>query len=209
MAIVCKACGAWIVPVIDVNTQTARCPDCNFVEPRRFLPLFVVTGTSGVGKTAIVPELQQLLPNWDIFETDILQDSGGDWQMVKCNWLRIAHNLAQSNRPVILCGTIKPDELDRCETRPFFTTIYYLALHCDETTQAKRLRARPAWRGWTEEKIATHQWFAQWFIEHADSCFEPPLTIINTNQAPPREVAQQICQWAISRWNREQSRGKI
>ena len=46
------------------------------------------------GKTAVITELRRLLPEWEVFETDILWDSGGDWQFVRSNWLRIAHSIA-------------------------------------------------------------------------------------------------------------------
>lgn len=204
MAIVCSACGAWTKPVVDHEEKTACCTECGHIEPRRFGPLFIVTGASGVGKTAVVPELQRLLPDWDVFETDILWDSGGDWSMVKCNWLRIAHSLMQSRRPVILCGSIKPADLNQCETRPFFTTIYYLALHCEDTTLAERLRARSAWRGWTEELVAKHQEFQQWFLDHATSEFEPPLALVDTTSISVEESACRIRDWALGRWHLEQ-----
>lgn len=195
MALVCNNCGAWMMPHIEMTAQAITCPNCDYREPRRFLPLFIVTGASGTGKTTVVPELQQRLPDWDVFETDIMHDSQSDWQMVKSNWLRIAHSLAQSNRPVILCGTITPDNLENCDHLAFFPAIYYLALHCEPGILADRLRSRPAWRGWTEEKISEHQRFTQWLVDHADTAFDPPLTVVDTTKATVQDVAMQICDW--------------
>jgi len=62
-----------------------------------------------------------MLPDWEIFETDILWDSAGDWNMVKCNWLRIAHSIAQSGRPTLLCVTMRPAEIESCESLPLFS----------------------------------------------------------------------------------------
>ena len=36
------------------------------------LPLFLVTGASGTGKTTVVPYLQRLLPMCDVFNMDIM-----------------------------------------------------------------------------------------------------------------------------------------
>jgi hypothetical protein len=200
---VCAACGAWVEPILDHAAQTVRCPDCSHTEPRRFGPLFIVTGASGVGKTTIVPELQRLLTSWDIFETDILWDSGGDWEMIKCNWLRIVHSIAQSCRPVILCGTIIPANLENCDTLPAFTTIYYLALHCYNTVLAERLSARPAWRGFTEALIETHLQFNQWLLDNADTAFEPPLSILDTTRLSPQQAARAVREGAVAHWRQE------
>lgn len=60
MAIVCNGCGAYIRPAVNVEQQSIRCSQCQAVTPMQILPLFIVTGASGVGKTAIVSELRRL-----------------------------------------------------------------------------------------------------------------------------------------------------
>ena len=197
---VCSKCGAWVDPEIDHAAQSVQCPECNHIDPRRCLPVFIVTGASGTGKTTVVAELQRRLPFWDVFETDILWDSGRDWQTVKCNWLRIAHSLAQSERPVILCGSMQRDQLDHCESRAFFPAIYYLALHCASETLTERLRARPAWRGCDESFIVEHVRYNRWFLDNAQTAFDPPLALIDTTHRPPAEVADEITAWATELW---------
>ncbi len=182
-----------------------RCPECGHIEARPFYPLFIVTGPSGVGKTAVVSELQRLLPDWEIFETDILWDSGQDWQMIKCNWLRIADSLAARphGRPTILCGTMVPADLEACSERLYFQTIHWLALLCDADVLAQRLQARPAWRGCTEAFIAEHLQFADWLREQAATAFDPPLTLLDTTHASIAQTAGQIRDWAVARRNLE------
>lgn len=34
------------------------------------LPLFIVTGASGVGKTTVIKELRRIMPEFDVFGTD-------------------------------------------------------------------------------------------------------------------------------------------
>lgn len=201
MALVCTACGGYVRPVADKDAQTIRCPECGWIEPMRILPLFIVTGASGVGKSAVVPELRRLLPDWDIFETDTIW--GADWQQTRNNWLRIAHGIAQSGRATILCGTMLPEDIDRCDHRDLFSAVYYASLHCDDATRAARLRARPAWRGCTEAFIEAQAAFARWLLDNAGAAFEPPLVTIDTTPATPEAAARQIAEWALAHWRRE------
>src|SRR5207248_290012 len=79
----CEACREWIGHIVERTGEAVHleCVNCGrrTNRPMRILPLFIVTGASGVGKTSVVEELQRLMPEWQIFETDILWDSGGDW----------------------------------------------------------------------------------------------------------------------------------
>ena len=195
MTIVCNGCGAYIQPLVNAEAQSVRCPQCAHDEPMRILPLFIVTGASGVGKTAIVPELRRLLPDWDIFETDVMH--AADWQQQRSNWLRVAHAIAQSGRHTILCGTMLTADIDQCDYRPFFSQIYYLNLHCADETRAARLRARPAWRGCDEAFIEKHRQFAQWLLEQATTAFDPPLVTVETTTESAQEVAAQIREWVL------------
>ena len=189
-------------PEVDPQAQIIRCSTCHAVTPRRFLPLFIVTGPSGTGKTTIVDAVQRLLPQWNAFETDILWDSGGDWQTAHCNWLRIADFINQrpNSFPTVLCGTMQPQNIRQCDCYPLFSTVHWLALWCRPDILAERLRARPAWRGCTEAFIAEQQRYAQWLVEYATTAFDPPLTILDTTAAPVAQTAQQIHDWAVERW---------
>ncbi|MCX6046384.1 MAG: hypothetical protein NT075_14860 [Chloroflexi bacterium] len=179
---------------MNVLAQSIRCPECQHEEAMRILPLFIVTGASGVGKTAVVPALRQLLPAWEIFETDILH--GADWQQQRSNWLRVAHSIAQNGRYTILCGTMLPEDVDRCDHRPFFSQVCYLNLHFDDATRTARLRTRPAWRGCDEAFIERHRQFAHWLLDHATTDFDPPLVTIETTARSPMRIAQAIHAWA-------------
>ena len=66
MAVVCRGCGAYIQPIVSVETQSMRCPACHRVEAQRIGPLWIVTGTSGVGKTTVATPLEtaQQIQRW-------------------------------------------------------------------------------------------------------------------------------------------------
>lgn len=197
MALVCPGCGDYIQPLVSVETQSMRCPTCQHVEAQRIVPLCIVTGTSGVGKTTVVPFLRRLLPDWEIFDTDIIH--AADWQQHRSNWLRLAHAIAQNGRYTLLCGTLLPADIDRCDHRPFFSKVCYLNLHCDDATRAARLVARPVWRqSASSDFITHHRQFAQWLLDHATTDFDPPLLTIDTTNLTPVETARQIQQWALA-----------
>ena len=202
MAVECDACHAWMTPAVDRERPALVCSDCGHAMPIRLSPLFIVTGASGTGKTAIVAPLQRLLPDWDVFDTNVLWDSGNDpetsWHFARSNWLRIAFRLAQAGRRVILCGTQVPEKIDRCDHRPFFSAIHYLNLHADDETRDARLRARPAWRGCTNAFIEAQRQFAAWLLANAETAFDPPLVTVDTTRADPETVARRVRDWAVS-----------
>jgi hypothetical protein len=194
MALVCRGCGSYIQPIVNVVEESIRCPACGHVEPQRIGPLWIVTGTSGVGKTTMVELLRPLLPAWEVFDTDIMH--AADWQQQRSNWLRIAHAIAQNGRNTLLCGVLLPQDIDRCDHRPLFSKVCYLNLHCDDETRAARLRARPAWRQSGSHEFIEHQrQFAQWLLDHATTDFDPPLVTVDTTYATPQATAIQIQNW--------------
>jgi hypothetical protein len=160
-----------------------------------------LTGPSGAGKSAVLPSLRQQLPDWNVFETDLLWDSGGDWQMVRRNWLRIAYNeLTEGGRPVLLAGIHVPEAIDACPERRYFGTVHYAALLCDAEVLEKRLRARPAWRGVTEEYIAEQKSLIAWLTANAATAFSPTLIVVDTTAQTVEETAEQVANWARRAW---------
>jgi tRNA uridine 5-carbamoylmethylation protein Kti12 len=70
------------------------------------VPLFIVTGSSGSGKTYVIHDLRKILPDFDIFDIDNLREIGiSDEQQIRNVWLRVARNTAESGRMTIICGT--------------------------------------------------------------------------------------------------------
>jgi hypothetical protein len=196
---VCGSCGERIKPAVNKGEENVSCMNCGFVEKVRVLPLFIVTGASGVGKTTVVSELRRVMPDFDVFETDILWD--GEAEKYRNNWLKVAYSIAQSGRGTILCGTMMPWDIEKCDYYPLFSHVYYLNLHCDDTTREARLRARPAWRNCgTEEFIEDHRKFAHWLIDNAPTAFNPPMPTVDTTNNPVEEAASQIKDWVLKHW---------
>jgi|GEM_PF-157516 len=158
------------------------------------LPLFLVTGASGTGKSAAALHLQRLLPECDVFDMDIMLDER-DWKISHRNWMRIAKSLTGQGRHVVLCGTTLPEHFAGYEEMAAFSTVYYLNLHCEDAVRDARLAAR----GWPERAIGDHRQFARWLLANAETAFDPPLETIDTGKNPPEAVAELIQQWVLAR----------
>lgn len=158
------------------------------------LPLFIITGASGSGKTYVIKELRSIMPDYDIFDPDnLVEFIGHDWEKMRNIWLRVARNIAQSGRMTILCGTMMPWDIEKCVDFPFFKHVYYLNLHCDEVTREKRLRER----NWPDEDIQNHINFAKRLIEIAHEDFNPPMPTIDTSNTDVTNIASEIKEWVL------------
>lgn len=169
------------------------------------LPLFIVTGASGVGKTTVMSELRKLLPDFDVFSTDndlFGSTSGkldyGDRYNILMN---IARFVAMSKRGSIICGTFMPWDAEKCDAYSSFSPVCFINLHCDDATRANRLRNREDSAMWNDEMLGKHSEFAQWLLDNAETAYNPPMPTIDTADTPPHEVAKAIKAYILAQWN--------
>ncbi|WP_440118978.1 AAA family ATPase [Paenibacillus sp. QZ-Y1] len=158
------------------------------------VPLFVVTGASGTGKSTVCSLVRRMLPDFDVFDMDIIDNV--DWQIAKANWLRIAYSISLSGRGTVLCGTMVPENIEAADHKDKFETIRYINLHCDDETRAERLYAR----GWGEDAVQEHKNFANWLVQNSNTAFTPPMSTIDTTLLQPEEVAKHIKEWVLANW---------
>ena len=72
------------------------------------LPLFVITGASGTGKSTVTSPLRRLLPDCEVFETDtLLHVAALGVDTWRGTWLRLAHDIALNGRVTVLTCTVK------------------------------------------------------------------------------------------------------
>jgi len=192
----CYQCGSYAVKrskLIDSIGYFA-CTVCGYQwRPITVLPLFIVTGASGVGKSAIVEPLQHLLTEYCVFEKDLMWAS--DWDMVYNNWFRIAFSLAQGNKKTVICGTIVPENLNELSDRELVGDIFYINLHTDDQTRRTRLTTRRKWGQPSEEFIQEHARFAAQLLRDAETELGHPMPTIDTTFLSPEEVAEQVARW--------------
>ena len=111
-------------------------------------------------------------------------------------WLRLAKNISQSGRPVVLFGAGMgvPGNIEPCVERRYFSEVHYLALVCEDETLAQRLKARPAWRGSGEQTfIDGHIRFNNWFKAQKNS--NPPISLLDTTSVPLDRTVERVTSW--------------
>ena len=202
---VCPQCGMYSEEkTIDPDGPYAICRHCGYAHPFRQLPLFVVTGSSGSGKSLACLHLIPLLPECVVFEADLFwrpefATPEDDFRSYRNLALRVAKNIGQAGRPVVLSGTAIPQQYESCPERLYFGAIHYLALVCDDQVLARRLKERPPWRqSDAPERIKEMIEFNQWLKDNAPLTL-PPMTLLDTTSAPIVTTSQQIAAWVRSR----------
>jgi gluconate kinase/ribosomal protein S27AE len=184
----CMHCGPDTVLAPDRRSQL-RCPRCGDHQWLPDYPLFVVTGASGTGKSTIAEPLRRRLPDCEVFDTDtILHVAALGWDTWRNTWLQLAHAIALNGRATVLCGPLVPGHLENLPARRLVGPIYFCNLDCPDTLLAERLRARPAWRGWTEERIVDQQRFAAWLRQQIRPTFDTSALSVDA-------VADRVAGW--------------
>jgi broad-specificity NMP kinase len=204
--LVCPACGARDTePRLAPHGPDALvCSGCGRARPFARLPLLCLTGPSGTGKSTAAGLVAPLVADRVVtLEQDVLwrpelADRPGGVRAFRATWLRLAAMIGQSGRPVLLCGTVVPAEIEPLPERLLFRDIHYLALVTDIDVMADRLRARPAWRGWDEGRVAEMVAFAR-ELRATARAMQPPGELLDTTGRSPEQVAEDVARWVLER----------
>lgn len=167
------------------------------MEPTKKLPLFLVSGASGVGKTTMCEILFLRETRYIVMESDILWQKEFDtpednYRRFREVWLTMCANISQSGLPVVLCGCGIPEQFEICEARNYFTELHYLALVCDSQALEARMREGRHIRdeGWIQSSVS----FNDWLRNNAQNT-NPSITLINTTDLTPEETAEKAEAW--------------
>jgi predicted kinase len=127
-----------------------RCPHCADERPFVRLPLLIVTGTVGIGKSTLCARLAGTIPGALLIDADILaldlisvappnQDYPAFWRSM----MRLAHELAQNNVVVVYFSTMLPEQvLANSDILSYFDSVHFLCLTCPPDVLHARLAAR-------------------------------------------------------------------
>jgi adenylate kinase family enzyme len=189
--------------IIDPSGPFAICPECGYPHPFLYLPLLIVSGASGAGKSTVCNQLTGRYQESVLLDSDILWRSEfnkpeDNYREYFETWLRVCKNISQSGRSVVLfgAGVGVPENLEGCIERRYFSSITYLALVCSDDVLAVRLQQRPPWRGTrAPEYIQEHQRFNQWFINYKTNENQPPITLLDTGRKSLEETVQEVEAW--------------
>jgi len=199
---ICPKCGEDRADkTIEPEGPYAVCPNCNYRHKFVRLPLFILTGASGVGKTttclALASRANDFLPiDSDILVNDYLNQPATNYREYREMWLRVCKNISQAGKPVLLCGVGVPTQFEQCVERRYFSEIFYLALVCDDELIASHLRSRPPWlRGSTaDERIRQEVPFNRWLKANAGN-IKPPMALLDITGLAVEKVAEEVRRW--------------
>ena len=177
-------------PAVDPSGPDVICAHRRF----RRLPLAVVAGPGGVGKTTLYERLAPQLECVVCLETDLLwgvvpASSDDNYRSYIDTWLHLAAAIAQAGRPVALFGPALPATVAACINSRFFSAAHYLCLVGDDTLIAERLRARPAWRqAGGDAYIAEQLQFNRWLKAQAGR-IDPPMQLLDVTDQSTETTA--------------------
>ncbi len=180
----------------------AVCPGCGHRRPFRRLPLLLVGGPAGAGKSTVGGLLLGEVTEAVLIESDLLwrrefNTPGDGYCDYFTLWLRLCAHISQSGRPVALFGAgfAVPHNFESLPERRYFSAIHHLGIVCDDEALTARLRRRPTWRDEAgEERIAEHLKFNQWLKAHAATT-APPVTLLDTTHLSVEDSASRVAAW--------------
>lgn len=200
---VCFNCGIYRADkIIDPEGPNAVCPGCGYKHLFKQLPLLLVSGASGVGKSAVLQQLLGTITTAVLLDSDILwreefNQPENNYRNYFETWLRISKNISQSSIPVVLfgAGIGVPENIEQCVERRYFSDTYYLALVCEDVVLSERLMSRPDWRETSDpEYIKAQIKYNNWFKENHNKV-DPPIDLLDTTTVPVQETSDKVNAW--------------
>ncbi len=178
------------------KTGIIKC-DCGNIDSYERLPLIILTGASGVGKSTIGRILQKTQEQVVILENDILWNDyynkpEEDYKEYRETWLRLCKNIHQIKKSVVLVGCGVPDQFEKCDEREFFSRIIYIGLVTSNENLKKQLKTRPEYRECgSDEYIKTHQDFNNWIKNNAKTT-NPNILLVDLEDNDVNKAANAI-----------------
>lgn len=211
---VCPGCGEYSEgkEVKLGSPSVAICGDCDFEQPFLALPLYVVTGASGSGKTTAalklsssnsgantpsrdIPQSDFVVLDQDILWNEAMNAPANGFRLFRNTWLRMAKNIHQAGRSVVLFGSALPEQYESCPERRYFSSVHYLTLVCTAEELERRLTSRPGWRNsGTPAVLQQMQEFNSWLRKNAGET-NPRMSVLDTTNASVEETVEQIKLW--------------
>lgn len=149
---ICGKCGNYDWDK-EVKDGQIKCPKCGHLWAYKPLPLYILTGCSGVGKTTTAKKIMEkyadvVTLDADIFYNIMPGETQEDYYAQVEQIQSLSRNIMQCGKPVLWTMAGNLDKLWHTYNSRFFSQIHCLALVCDEDALRKRMREG---RGITDE----------------------------------------------------------
>lgn len=201
MITICPKCynHGWDKEVMGESKKVIRCPHCKHEWKSTGLPLFILTGCSGVGKTTTAMELMQREIDFVVLDADYFQFMPSvtieDWAAHIEHQEEISADIMQCGKPVLWTMAGCLDKLHSTYNERFFNGIYCLALTCEASELARRMREG---RNITDEEwIKGSKEYNQYFIEH-DTIGDVRFDQVDITNRNASDIADYVIKWVES-----------
>ena len=193
---ICSKCGnhEWDKEVVG---NTIKCPKCGYKWKFEKLPIYFLTGCSGVGKTTTAIELQKLTDEYVILDVDWLRNVAWPQNDEEENNLieqifYLTKDISQSKKAVVWTMAGGLDRLSRAYGKRFFSEIKVLALTAESETIRKRMTEGRGIddAGWIQSSVD----YNNYFRTH-DILDDTKYDTLDCTNGTPAEIARKVLEW--------------
>ena len=193
---ICSKCGnhEWDK---EVDGNTIKCPKCGYKWKFEKLPIYFLTGCSGVGKTTTAIELQKLTDEYVILDVDWLRNVAWPQNDEEENNLieqifYLTKDISQSKKAVVWTMAGGLDRLSRAYGKRFFSEIKVLALTAESETIRKRMTEGRGIddAGWIQRSVD----YSNYFRTH-DILDDTKYDTLDCTNGTPAEIARKVLEW--------------
>ena len=193
---ICSKCGnhEWAK---EVDGNTIKCPKCGYKWKFEKLPIYFLTGCSGVGKTTTAIELQKLTDEYVILDVDWLRNVAWPQNDEEENNLieqifYLTKDISQSKKAVVWTMAGGLDRLSRAYGKRFFSEIKVLALTAEPETIRKRMTEGRGIddAGWIQSSVD----YNNYFRTH-DILDDTKYDTLDCTNGTPAEIARKVLEW--------------
>jgi hypothetical protein len=190
---VCGECSPRTVMV--VRDRTLACPLCGGSDGGIHAAVCLILGLSGTGKSALARELRAAVVRSHlritVFDADILihRLANGSQEWLN-DWLLLARATAASGVTPILLLPCDERDVNDLPAMGQIPELRRAALICSSEVRRDRLRHRPSWRGWDQERIQAE-------VGRPKTSWPEGLLFLDSGREDPTELARRVIGWAL------------
>lgn len=200
---ICSKCGSheWNK---EIENDEIICPSCGNRWKFKKLPIFFLTGCSGIGKTTTGKKLQKIASDYVIIDADMFSNimhpqSEDDYYHMIAQIYHLTKNINQSGKMVVWTMAGNIDKLYHTYGAKYFSEINVLAL----TATAEEVRRRMM----EGRKIEDADWiqgsvdYNEYFRTH-NSLGDTKFDSLDCTNDTPEIVAEKVLKWLNSCCNK-------
>lgn len=193
---ICSACGnhEWDK---EVSGNIIRCPKCGHEWKFEKLPIYFLTGCSGIGKTTTALALQKMTDEFVFLDADWLRNISWPKNDEEENnlieqYYCVSKNINQSKKPVVWTMAGGLDRLPNTYGKRFFSEVKVLALTADPEVLKNRMTEGRGIddAGWIQSSVD----YNNYFRTH-NSLGETKFETLDCTTGTPEEIAEKVLEW--------------